>query len=196
MKVLIKNGLIVDGTGAPGYKGDVLINGDTIEKIAENIDSEGADLIDASEKIVSPGFIDIHNHADFNLYDINRAESFVMQGMTTLLVGLCGLGVAPSNPVVQEFYSDFGKKALGIDPKLFASMDEFHTELEKKGISINTAFLIPQGNVRACAMGLDMRPASEDEMNKMKDMAKIRANRRGEAEIDVDPELEAEPAEE
>ena len=172
MKVLIKNGLIVDGTGSPGYKGDVLIDGDTIEKISENIDAEGADIIDASDKIVSPGFIDIHNHADFNLYDINRAESFVMQGMTTLLVGLCGLGVAPSNAVVKEFYSDFGKKALGIDPKLFATMNEFHSELEKKGISINTAFLIPQGNVRSCAMGLDMRPANEEEMKKMKEMVR------------------------
>ncbi len=172
MQVLIKNGLIVDGTGVPSYKGDVLINGDTIEKIAESIDIEGADIIDATNKIVSPGFIDIHNHADFNLYDINRAESFIMQGMTTLLVGLCGLGVAPATRTVEEYYSDFGKKALGIDPKLFATMKEFHSELEKKGISINTAFLIPQGNVRCCVMGLAMRPATDDEMKKMKDMVR------------------------
>ena len=84
MKVLIKNGLIVDGTGAPGFKGDVLLNGEKIERIAEVIDEESAEIIDASDKVISPGFIDIHNHADFNIYEVNRAEPFVMQGMTTL----------------------------------------------------------------------------------------------------------------
>ena len=172
MRILIKNGLIVDGTGAPGKKGDVLIDGDKIEKIGESIDVEDVDIIDASNKVISPGFIDIHNHADFNIYEVNRAEPFVMQGMTTLLVGLCGLGVSPATKTVEEYYSDFGKKALSIDPKLFPTMQDFHEKLQKKGVSVNTAFLIPQGNVRCCVMGLDMRPANSEELKKMKAMVR------------------------
>ncbi len=172
MKILIKNGLIVDGTGTPGYKADLLINENKIEAIGEGLEAEGAEVIDASERVVTPGFIDIHNHADFNIYDANQAHSFIMQGMTTLLVGLCGLGISPSNKVVEAYYADFGRKALSIDPKLYPTLVDCFEDLEKKGVSCNLAFLIPQGNVRACVMGLDMRPATPSELEKMKAMVK------------------------
>ena len=172
LKTLIKNGLIIDGTGAAGYKADLLINENKIEAIGEHLEALGAEVIDATEKIVTPGFIDIHNHADFNIYDANQAESFVMQGMTTLLVGLCGLGVAPANKVVEDYYADFGKKALSIDPKLYPNLEACFGALEKKGFSCNLAFLIPQGNVRACVMGLDMRPATDKELEQMKAMVR------------------------
>jgi N-acyl-D-amino-acid deacylase len=172
LKILIKNGLIIDGTGTAGYKADLLINENKIEAIGEHLEAQGAEVIDAAEKIVTPGFIDIHNHADFNIYNANQAESFIMQGMTTLLVGLCGLGVAPANKVVEEYYADFGKKALSIDPKLYPKLKDCFEDLETKGISCNLAFLIPQGNVRACVMGLDMRPATESELLTMKEMVK------------------------
>ncbi|MHA1357911.1 MAG: N-acyl-D-amino-acid deacylase family protein [Candidatus Helarchaeota archaeon] len=172
MTVLIKNGLIVDGTGAPGYKADVLIENDKIKAIAENLEAENAEIIDASDKVVTPGFIDIHNHADFNIYDVNTAESFIMQGMTTLLVGLCGLGAAPANNVVEQYYADFAKKALSVEPTLFPTLQDCWKNLEKKGTSVNLAYLIPQGNIRACVMGLDMRPATNDELLKMKEMVR------------------------
>ena len=69
MNILIKNGLIVDGTGTPKYKADVLVKGDTIVKIGSDLTADNAKLIDASNTIVSPGFIDIHNHADLNIVD-------------------------------------------------------------------------------------------------------------------------------
>jgi len=172
MRILIKNGLIIDGTGAPGYKADLLINKNRIEAIGENLDDEKAEIIDASGRIVAPGFIDIHNHADFNIYNANQAESFVMQGMTTLLVGLCGLGIAPANKTVEDYYADFGRKALSIDPKLYLRLEDCFEDLERKGISCNLAFLIPQGNVRACVMGLDMRPATDNELENMKEMVR------------------------
>ena len=172
MKILIKNGLIIDGTGSPGYKADLLINGDKIERISEEISVEDAEIIDASNRIVSPGFIDIHSHADFNIYDVNKSEPFVMQGITTSLMGVCGLGVAPATKKVEGYYADFGKKILSIEPKLFSTMQDFFEKLEKKGVSINCAFLIPQGNVRLCIMGLDMSPATDDELEKMKHIIK------------------------
>ncbi|MHA1490528.1 MAG: hypothetical protein ACTSRI_12850 [Promethearchaeota archaeon] len=63
MGILVKNGLIIDGTGRSGYKSDMLIKGDRIEKIENNLDADGFEVIDASNKVVAPGFIDIHNHS-------------------------------------------------------------------------------------------------------------------------------------
>ncbi len=169
MDILIKNGTIIDGTGSPSYESDILIKDDKILKIASNINVDtSVKVIDASNKIVTPGFIDIHNHADFNILDATKAESFVMQGMTTLLVGLCGTGVTPTSEVVEKYYSDFMSKALSIEPKLFENLQQFQEVLEREGISINLALLIPHGNVRACVLGLDMRPATEEELEKMK----------------------------
>ncbi|MFX0138373.1 MAG: amidohydrolase family protein [Candidatus Hodarchaeota archaeon] len=169
MDILIKNGTIIDGTGSPGYQSDILIKEDKILKIDSNIDVEtNVNVIDASNKIVAPGFIDIHNHADFNIFDATKAESFVMQGMTTLLVGLCGTGIAPTSEVVEKYYSDFMSKALSVEPKLFENLQQVHNVLKREGISINLAFLVPHGNVRACVLGLDMRRATEKELEKMK----------------------------
>ncbi len=172
MKLLIKGGTLLDGTGVPGYKADLLINGEMIEAIGEDIKDSEAEIIDASGKIVTPGFIDMHNHADFNIFEANRAEAFVMQGLTTLLVGHCGLGVAPATKVVEEYYDEFGQKALAVKPRLWPSLKECFADLEKKGVSVNLAFMIPQGNVRACVMGLDMRPATTEELEKMKEIVR------------------------
>lgn len=175
MRILLKNGLVVDGTGSLGYVADVLINGEKIEKIAPNLESiPDARIIDASNRVICPGFIDLHNHADFNIAEKNSAEFFIRQGLTTLLIGLCGLGVAPATQEVEAYYADFGRKALGLDVKLYGNTEDFISTLEKKGTSLNCALLIPHGNVRACVMGLEPRPAVEEEMKRMKDM--IREN--------------------
>ncbi|MHA1266531.1 MAG: N-acyl-D-amino-acid deacylase family protein [Candidatus Helarchaeota archaeon] len=168
MKLLIKNGLVIDGTGAPGENIDLLIEGDKIIQMSRDLQVEDAEIIDAAGKIVCPGFIDIHNHADFNIYTVNQAEAFVMQGLTTLLVGHCGLGAAPATEAVEQYYADFAKKALSVEPHLWSDLATCFADLEKKGIALNLAFLIPQGNVRACVMGLDMRPATAEELKEMK----------------------------
>jgi N-acyl-D-amino-acid deacylase len=172
MKILIKNGLIIDGTGSSGFKADLLINNNKIEKIAENIEERDAEIIDASGKVVTPGFIDIHNHGDLTVLKVNKIESYIMQGVTTLVVGMCGLGLAPANQQVKDYYYDYVKKVFNIAPEMFESLQDFHNALEKVGISANLAFFIPQGNVRAYVMGLDEREATNEELEKMKDLVR------------------------
>lgn len=172
MNILIKNGLIVDGTGTAKYKADVLVKGDTIVKIGSDLTADNAKLIDASNTIVSPGFIDIHNHADLNIVDANKAESFVMQGMTTLLVSVCGLGIAPANDFLIKFYKEFISIAMGVSPTIYRDFQEMRRALEEMGVSLNLAFMVPHINIRTCVMGADMRQATQEELSQMKQIVR------------------------
>ena len=172
MNILIKNGFIVDGIGTPKYKADVLVKGDTIVKIGSDLTADKAKVIDASNTIVSPGFIDIHNHGDLNIVDANKAESFVMQGMTTLLVSVCGLGIAPANDFLIKFYKEFISRAMCASPTIYKDFHEMRKALEEMGFSINLAFMVPHINVRSCVMEADMRQATQEELSKMKQIVR------------------------
>ena len=173
MSILIKNGLVVDGTGSPSYKADILIKDDKIVKIGENLDANGSKIIDASNRVVSPGFIDPHNHSDLTLFQSYKIEPYIMQGVTTLAIGMCGLGIAPANEKVVENYFDFLNKAFVSTGGIYRSLQEYFDDIESKGgVSANLAFFIPQGNVRACVLGAEERTATEEEINAMKDIVR------------------------
>ncbi|MHA1688738.1 MAG: N-acyl-D-amino-acid deacylase family protein [Promethearchaeota archaeon] len=173
MSILIKNGLVVDGSGAKAYKADILIEGDKILKIGKNIAKEGAKVIDATGRIVSPGFIDMHNHSDLTLFQSLNVEPYILQGCTTLVVGMCGLGISPANEKLKEHYFDFLNKAFISTEQIFETLQDYFDAIKKNGgVSINLAFFIPQGNVRACVMGSDERPATEKELEAMKEIVR------------------------
>ena len=92
--ILIKNGLIVDGTGSPMFKGSVAIQGDKIVEVGE-VKGDAKVVIDASGLVISPGFIDVHTHADKTLPLFPKAENYVRQGITTTIGGNCGNVAAP-----------------------------------------------------------------------------------------------------
>jgi N-acyl-D-amino-acid deacylase len=173
MKILIKNGLLIDGSGSKKRKADILINGELIEKIEENIDlkeDNNVKIIDATNRVVTPGFIDMHNHSDLSVMQKNTVDCYTMQGVTTVVVGQCGFGMAPANQIVMDYYSNFVKQALLVEPKMFPTVKDMMEALEKEGISINMAFFIPQGNVRALFLGVDDTPATEEQIQKMKNV--------------------------
>jgi N-acyl-D-amino-acid deacylase len=173
MNILIKNGLIIDGTGSKGYVSDVLIKEEMIEKIGKNLNTNGAKIIDAANKVVSPGFIDMHNHSDLTLFQSTRIEPYILQGVTTLVIGMCGLGIAPANEKVRKSYFDFLNKAFISTGNIFDSLQDYFDEIEKRGgISANLAFFIPQGNVRACILGSEERLATDEELNAMKNIVR------------------------
>ena len=173
MAILIKNGLIVDGTGSPSYNGDLLIENDKIVKIGQDLEANGAEVIDASNRVVAPGFIDIHNHSDLTLFQSTKIEPYILQGVTTLVIGMCGLGIAPANKKVVDHFFDFLNKAFISTGMVFESLQDYFDEIENRGgISANLAFFIPQGNVRACLLGSEERPATEEELNAMKDIVR------------------------
>src|SRR3954454_15641853 len=81
--LVIRNGRIVDGTGSPWYLGDLAVRNDTIVRIAPRIDAPAARVIDATGKIVAPGFIDLHTHSRRGIFQVPTAENYVRQGVTT-----------------------------------------------------------------------------------------------------------------
>ena len=87
--ILIKNATIVDGTGEKPFKGAVAIEGDRITAVGD-VDGSAEKTVDAKGCIVSPGFIDVHNHGDLSILYYPEAEGFLRQGITTFVGGQCG----------------------------------------------------------------------------------------------------------
>ncbi len=148
--IVIKNGHVFDGSGTDSEITDIGIVGNTITKIG-NINSENSiRVIDATDLIVSPGFIDTHAHLDpmDNLINLSHAESHVRQGVTTSFGGPDGRG-APLK---------YGFK-------------EFLDTIEKVGVGMNMGFLTGHNKIRRVVMNLDNRKPTEDELETMKTMA-------------------------
>lgn len=145
--VIIKNSTIVDGTGKAAFKGDIAIRGEMIVKVGKVIGD--ADLvIDGSGLVTSPGFIDTHTHADNNILKYPMAENFIMQGVTTVVGGNCGMSQAPTKDIA------FG---------------QWLSKVEEAGISINYTHLIGHRNIRNLIMGDDFkREATAEEVERMK----------------------------
>src|SRR5262245_30184155 len=91
--LVIRNARIVDGTGSPWYRGDLAIKGNAIAAIAPSIKEQAARVIDAQGQVVSPGFIDVHTHADGGIFERPTADNYTRQGVTTVFAGLDGFGV-------------------------------------------------------------------------------------------------------
>lgn len=173
MNILIKNGLIIDGTGSQGYISDILIKDDKIIKIGTDLEANGSEIIDASNRVVAPGFIDMHSHADLTILQVNKAEPTIMQGITSLVVGMCGLGLAPANDEVRKYYSKIVTNMFGSTKlQLYDTLQEFMELIEKKEISTNLAFFIPHGNIRASILGMEERAATFEELETMKSIVR------------------------
>lgn len=166
--ILIQNGLVVDGSGGPGYRADVAIVGDRIVAIGALGGRDAVHTVDAAGKVVCPGFIDIHQHSDFTPLVNRQCESAVRQGITTAVIGNCGHGCAPLvdpdliRMVVIGYRPEFG---VPLDWRTF---DEYLARLATPGLAVNLMPLVAHGAVRLAVMGLDARPATPDELAQMR----------------------------
>ncbi len=176
LDILIRNGSILDGTGKVPFKGDVGITQKRITEIAERISRDAAEIIDASGKVVSPGFIDIHSHNDTALPFDNRLESMIRQGVTTSVIGNCGYSLAPVN----EDRIEMMKKEIdlftppGQDLEItWRTFEQYLDTLENNKTAMNIVPLVGFGAVRI-AMGpaYENRKPSSDEMAAMKQLVK------------------------
>lgn len=172
---LIKNGLIMDGTGTPAYRADVLVENDRILDVGVFPELQTGNIIDAQGLVVAPGFIDVHTHLDFFLPDPRHAEvlkSWAFQGVTTIVSGNCGFSPAPLSGNSADSLSTYWNFALPRDGLDFqwASMDEYLSFLENSGLAYNAAILTGHNTLRTNVMELEARFASEDEVSKMKGM--------------------------
>ena len=171
--LIIKKGKIIDGTGNPWFKGDLGIKNGKIEKIGHLDLSKAEKTLDADGLIVCPGFIDMHSHSDISVFFNPKLESTIRQGITTSVVGNCGLSLAPVNPsrkglLIKEISSLLPPcEELKIDWCEFA---EYLARLEGIGISANIATLVGHGTVRMAVMGLENRDPTSEELEEMKSL--------------------------
>jgi len=168
--ILVRGGTVVDGTGGPARRADVLLRDGRIAALGALDPPPGARVLDAEGLAVAPGFVDLHTHADFTLLAFPDAASAVRQGVTTVVVGNCGGGVAPCSPE-----HDFRRTAFayssgwGVEVT-WTSVDEYLETLGGKGV--NVAALVPHGSVRNAVMGLDARPPEAAELDRMRGLAR------------------------
>ncbi|MHC1684311.1 MAG: amidohydrolase family protein [Clostridiaceae bacterium] len=176
MKVLIKGGLIVDGTLRKSYLGNVLIKDEKIIEISEKeINLEADKVINAEGKVVCPGFIDTHSHSDLQILVNPFNETKIRQGITTEILGQDGISMAP---LPLEHISSWRKNLAGLDGEsdeidwTYEITANYLKTMEEKGVGLNEAYLVPHGNIRMEAMGLDDKEATEDEIKKICDIAR------------------------
>lgn len=173
--VLIRNGKIIDGSGAAAYESDIAIEGDKIKGIGKFSNVEAAKIIDARGKTVSPGFIDIHTHTDLYMNRDNLPvlfEPFVRQGITSMVTGNCGWGIAPVAKDNRElFYNTVATLGAATDkPFGWSTIDEYLTYVDRKGPVMNMAHLVPHGLIRMAVMGNRNGLASRDDITQMQSL--------------------------
>lgn len=165
--VIIKNGRILDGAGNPWYRADVAIKDGKIVKLGKIGSMKASFIVDVNNMIVSPGFIDVHNHSDMSLLVDPRLESLTRQGVTTVVNGQCGNSPAPVNAHNLELQK-LGSGNIQIDVD-WATMGGYFTRLAKQGVSPNTITLVGHGNLRYYVMGIDYkRESTQTELQQMK----------------------------
>jgi len=165
LDVLIKNGWVVDGTGNPAYKADVAIQGDRIVAVKRGLEGEAKRVIDAAGKTVTPGFIDAHSHSDSTIVANPTAESTIRQGITSEVVGNCGMSLAPMTEAARRSGSGGFGSFKGVEQPT-GSFGEVLGKLEQMGMSDNLAWLVGHNTLRAVA-GVSGSRCREDQFQVM-----------------------------
>lgn len=172
--LIIRNGKIVDGTGNPFVFRDIGIKDEKIAKIGK-IHEQGKIEIDADKLVVSPGFIDLHNHVDQGILAFPLGDSYTMQGVTTSVVGNCGLSMAPVNPERLEQLKKYNSPFLAKHYHYmwnWKSLGDFYERVIEKGIALNLVPLVGHGTLKVAVMGFKGSDPSRVEMEEMKSLLK------------------------
>ncbi|MBM3223792.1 MAG: amidohydrolase family protein, partial [Candidatus Tectomicrobia bacterium] len=168
--LLIKHGTVIDGTGAPGIAADVGVSGGHITALAPHLEGHAAREIDATGRMVAPGFIDVHTHSDFTLLSAPGADSKVRQGITTEVVGNCGFSPAPVRPQTLELLKEYTGFLNPHLPWNWQRLGEFYARVSERGCAMNIAPLVGHGAIRVAVMGFENRPPSAAELRHMQQL--------------------------
>jgi len=173
--LIIKNGTIIDGTGKPPVKSDIAVSEKKITGIGAFTPGAEDTVIDASKKIVCPGFIDTHSHSDLQILVDPQVPPKICQGITTEILGQDGIALAP---LPLEYIEPWRKSLAWISGESddidwkFKTTRGYLALLEKGGLGPNAGYLAPHGNVRMEAMGLENKKADTGDLAKMKTILK------------------------
>lgn len=151
LSLLLKNARVIDGTGAKSFESDIAVSRDRIVAIEPRIDAPAERTIDAKGFVAAPGFIDVHAHGELTIFSARTADSKILDGVTTEILGNCG-------------YSPFPGRS---DEERYGTASEFFDAVERSGSSINRAFLAGLGSIRTFVMGRTARAAEPADIKAM-----------------------------
>ncbi len=177
--LLVRGGTVVDGTGAAAFRGDVGVRGGRIVDIGA-LKGQGAREVDAEGAIVAPGFVDLHTHYDAQVFWDRMMTISPWHGVTTVILGNCGFGVAPTKPRdrdlilrtlenVEGMSLDALQAGLGAEWP-FSTFGEFLSAIESRGTAIHVGAMVGHTPIRTWVMGEDAvsREASPEEIEEMR----------------------------
>ena len=177
--LVVRGGTIVDGTGRPGVRGDVGIRGGQIAALGE-VKGRAAQTVDAGGLVVAPGFVDVHTHYDAQVMWDRMLTISPWHGVTTVVMGNCGFGVAPTRPdhrglIMRTLEKVEGMSLAALEAGLgtawpFETFPEYLDAVERRGTALNVAVLLGHTPLRLYVMGEDAteRPATPDEIARMR----------------------------
>jgi dihydroorotase/N-acyl-D-amino-acid deacylase len=143
--LILRNGRVVDGTGSPWYRADVAIRGGMIAAVAPTIAGTARREIDVADRVIAPGFIDVHSHGGGGIFEVPTADNYVHQGVTTLIAGPDGSSALPIGPWLDS---------LAALPR-----------------TVNMGTMVGQGTIRSRVMGSVNRRATPEELDRMRALA-------------------------
>jgi len=184
--LVIRGGTVVDGTGQPRIRADVGIKDGRIAMISGRINAGGAKELDASGCIVAPGAIDLHTHYDAQLNWDPYASLSGQFGVTSLTVGQCGFGFAPTRPEDRELNMRMMNRIEAIPLESmrqgmrwdWETFPEYMDSLDQQGLGVNVGCLVPFSPLRGYVLGMiearERTSVTEAELNQMKQILSTR----------------------
>jgi N-acyl-D-amino-acid deacylase len=170
--IVLANGKIIDGCGNPWFWGDLGIQSGRVAAVAPAGTLQGQRTLDIAGRFVAPGFVDIHTHSDLSILVNRRAESMVRQGVTTEVIGNCGMSPAPvDEDHLAEIRHDWGR--ISEQPEVtwaWRTFAEYLQALGGDGLAINIASLAGHGALRIAVMGFEERDPTPSELGRMEEL--------------------------
>ncbi|HEX6546799.1 MAG TPA: D-aminoacylase [Bryobacteraceae bacterium] len=167
-KLLLRGGTLIDGTGAPAQRGDLLISGDAIEAVGKFDPPSGIPSIDCTGMAISPGFIDAHSHSDLQV--LGEKTEKLQQGVTAEVVGNCGFSPYPASEHRHELHQFANGIFCGDDSWGWKTAHEYLADIQRKGKHATVGSLIGHGSLRIAAAGNKMGALTSAELERMEGM--------------------------
>lgn len=162
------NAKIMDGTGAPWFRGEVAVSDGRVVDVGRTVAGEAGETVDLGGRVLAPGFIDVHTHDDLAVLRDPTHAPKLLQGVTSVVLGNCGFGGSPSTPERHEDLVRYVTPVLGPMPAgVWHGFGQYLDTLSTSPSSVNAVSQVAHGAIRIAVMGFENRPATTAEIERM-----------------------------